>query len=164
MDDLLKLAQDAGMTQEQGETASGGLMSFLKDSMGEGDFNKVQEQMPGVEGAVEKYSSGDSGGGGGAAGLFGSAMSSFGVGGSSSGGGSAAGGLPALLATLTSKGINPSMVQKFLPLVAPLIKSKCGIDVSKYLGGGESTGAASSGSSSGGASNLMGQAMGMFGK
>ena len=65
-------------------------MSFLKDSMGEGDFNKVQEQMPGVEGAVEKYSSGDSGGG--AAGLFGSAMSSFGGGSGSSGGGSVAGG------------------------------------------------------------------------
>jgi hypothetical protein len=159
MDALLKLAQDSGMSEAQGETATGGIFSFLKENISADQFSKIEEQMPGVDGAVDKYASGDSGGSSG--GMFGSAMPSFGSSGGGASGG--AGGLAGLMTTLTSKGINPSMLQKFMPQVSALIKSKCGVDVSQYLGGAAAA-PSSGGASSGGAGGMMGQAMGMFGK
>lgn len=159
------------MSESQGETATGGLFSFLKDKMSKEQYAQVQEKLPGVDGAVDRYAapSGEGAGSGGMGGMLGSAMSSFGGGNKAAGGSSGGGadGLGGLLATLTSKGINPAMMQKFMPQASALVKAKCGVDISQYLGGAGSaastTGEASS-SASGGASNMMGQAMGMFGK
>lgn len=173
MDTLLKFAQDAGMSESQGETATGGLFSFLKDNMSKEQYSQVQGQLPGVDGAVDRYSAPAEGGGGGGGmgGMLGSAMSSLGGGGGGGAGGSAGAGLPGLLAALASKGIDPAMMKKYMPQVVALVKTKCGVDLSQYLGGigggtaaGGTAGQAPASSSSGGASNMMGQAMGMFGK
>jgi hypothetical protein len=188
MNDVLQAAENSGMTQEQGETAAGGVMNFLKAKLGDDNFKKIETQFPGIGEAGEKYTRSIDANAGGFGGLLGSAMSSFsGVGGSAEGG-AGAGGLATLTAMLASKGINPSMVQKFLSQIAPIIQQKCGIDVTKYLGGttpstagtgttetastttaGTATTEGAAGASTGGEgsaeiNNLMGQAMGMFGK
>ena len=168
MDAILKLAQDSGMSKEQGTTATGGLMSMVKQYLPADQYAKLENQIPGLKGAEEQYGkkAADTTSGGGGGGLMGAAMGAFGGGG---GGGSnkdeAPSSTPALLATLTSMGINPSMMSKFLPQISTFLKDKYGVDISQYVAG---AGGSSSGGDSGGSNsqvnNLMGQAMGMFGK
>eukprot|EP00545_Synedropsis_sp_CCMP1620_P012874 CAMPEP_0119009472 /NCGR_PEP_ID=MMETSP1176-20130426/4385_1 /TAXON_ID=265551 /ORGANISM="Synedropsis recta cf, Strain CCMP1620" /LENGTH=163 /DNA_ID=CAMNT_0006961993 /DNA_START=171 /DNA_END=662 /DNA_ORIENTATION=- len=161
MEALLKLATDSGMTAEQGKTATGGLFAFLKENVPAEQFSQIEEKLPGVDGAVDTYAkerAAPAADAGGAAGMLGSAMSSAG----------AAGGLAGLMTTLTSKGIDPSMMQKFMPQVSTMVKAKCGIDISQYLGGAATGGgdAAATGETpaAGGVKGLMGKAFGMFGK
>lgn len=180
MDDVKQAADDVGMTPEQGETATGGVLSFLKDHLSEEHFKMIEAHIPGAEATVQKYARGISEGGG-FGGMFGGVMSSL-------GGGSSAGGLASLMAVLASKGISPSMVQQFLAKVGPLIQQKCGIDVTKFFGDNATGGSGATTTTSGDsttttpaattseasapapapaadtASNLMGSAMGMFGK
>lgn len=165
MEDILKIAQDSGMSQEQGETATGGLMAFVKNKIPADQFAQLSEKIPGLDGAVEKYGSSDkAASGGGAGGMFGGAMSSL-TGGGGGGGGGGADSLPGLLTSLTSKGINPAQMQSFLPQVSTLCKEEFGVDISQYVGGAAAGGGdAAASSGGGGASDLMGSAMGMFGK
>ena len=180
MDEVKQAADDVGMTPEQGETATGGVLSFLKDHLSEDHFKMIEAHIPGAEATVQKYVRGASEGGG-FGGMLGGVMSSL-------GGGSSAGGLAGLMAVLASKGISPAMVQQFLTKIGPLIQQKCGIDITKFLGGAVAGGTAAStttpadsttsnpaptsNESSAAASapagdtmsNLMGTAMGMFGK
>lgn len=139
-------------------------MSMVKQYLPADQYAKLEGQIPGLKGAEEQYGTraadASSGGGGG---LMGAAMGAFGGGGSGNKD-EAPSSTPALLATLTSMGINPSMMSKFLPQISTFLKDKYGVDISQYVGGaGESSGGDSGGGGSQ-ASNLMGQAMGMFGK
>ena len=180
MDDVTQAANDVGMTAEQGETATGGVLSFLKDHLSEDHFKMIESYIPGAEEKVQAYARGASGSAGGFGGMLGSAMSSL-------GGGSSAGGLAGLMAILASKGISPAMVQQFLSKVGPMIQQKCGIDVTTLLGNVTATPASAStpdatpatpsaestaeaaptpapAAASDAAQDLMGSAMGMFGK
>jgi hypothetical protein len=173
MDSLLKMAADAGMTQEQGEAATGGIFALIKKNLESGQYTQILEKIPEIDGLVNKHEEAtrDAASGGG---LMGSLTSALG---SSSG----AGGIAGLLAVLGKQGISAKSVNAFLPQIAPLVKKQCGIDISSILGvpsssasgtsgetaGGTSTSgeaAGGTGSSSDAASKLMGSAMGMFGK
>jgi hypothetical protein len=157
MDQLLKMAGDAGMTQEQGKAATGGIMSLAKKTLDSGDFSKIIAKVPEIEGLVDKHddnSSARAGGeetsGGDGGGFMGSAMSIF----SSSG----AGGVADLLASLQKQGISPKEMNAFMPQLSSFIKSQCGVDINSVLG--LSDGDASS-AGGGGIGNAMG---GLFGK
>jgi hypothetical protein len=59
----------------------------------------------------------------------------FGGGGASGGGAAAgAGGVAGLLAMLEKQGIDASQVSAFMPQVASVVKSKCGVDIGSVLG------------------------------
>jgi hypothetical protein len=162
MDQLLKLAQESGMTESQGETASGGIFGLLKANLGEEEYGKIEQQFPEAEAMVQKQEKESSGGGG----LMGAAMGAFGGGGG--GGGSSSGGgggmdIAGLMSMAAGAGIGPAQMQKFLPMAAPVIQQMTGVDVSSMLGGSSSSGGGSS-ANGGGSPNPMGQIMGMFGK
>lgn len=171
MDQLLKLAQQAGMTEEQGKTAAGGIFGLLKSQLSEGQYAKLTSQFPEADALAtqQQQRDGGSGGGGGVGGLLGAAMGALdgdGAGGTQGGGGSGSGGggatdIVGLLAKLAGKGITPQQIQKFLPLVAPHIQKMTGIDVSSMLGtptagdGAGGTAATSASGGGGGANSAM---------
>mmetsp|Transcript_19650 Transcript_19650/g.27266 ORF Transcript_19650/g.27266 Transcript_19650/m.27266 type:complete len:167 (-) Transcript_19650:928-1428(-) len=143
MDKILEMATKAGMDQKQAETSSGGILSFLKGKLGDEQFSKIAEKVPGAGEAAQKYddeSSSASSGGGGMGGMLGGAMSSITK---SSGGGSDAGGVAGLTAMLASKGVDAGQLSKFLPQISSFLKDKAGVDVTSALGlpsdGGSST-------------------------
>jgi hypothetical protein len=183
MDDLLKLAEDAGMNKEQAETATGGVLDFLQKHVSEDQFKEIGKCLGPVEDMINKYKSEESGG----SKLVGSLMGSL----SGGGGGqkqqdraaagaaesgdnkaSGAGDLAGLLASLGSMGISPADVTKFLPKVVAFLK-KQNIDVADVLsmatgstsgGGGEGGETSGQQASTGGGGNPLGKIMGMFGK
>ncbi|KAI2507289.1 hypothetical protein MHU86_7125 [Fragilaria crotonensis] len=132
MDEVSKAATDAGMTPDQGKTATGGVMTFLKHHVSKKLFKTIEAHMPGARAAVKTHTRGTSEGGGGTglSGMFGGAMSAFGGKQGTGSPGEAAD----LMALLASKGISPTMVQQFLGKVGPLIQKKCGVDVTQCLG------------------------------
>ena len=142
MDELLKLAGQSGMNPQQAQATTGGLLNFIQGHMDSNKFDQqVAQNLPGAEQVMQQQQQATNTSGGAAAGgmggLLGSAMSAFGSnsGGQGSGGdGKTSGGLAALLATLMGQGVDPKMVQAFLPVFAAYIKSQCGIDVSTMLG------------------------------
>ena len=143
MDELLKLAGQSGMNPQQAQATTGGLLNFIQGHMDSNKFDQqVAQNLPGAQQVMQQQQQATSGGGaaaatGGMGGLLGSAMSAFdsSSGSQGSGGdGKTSGGLAALLATLMGQGVDPKMVQAFLPVFAAYIKSQCGIDVSTMLG------------------------------
>ena len=163
MDSLLKMAADAGMTQEQGEAATGGIFALIKKNLDSGQYTQILEKIPGIDGLVNKHEEATSRDASSEGGLMGSLTSALG---SSSG----AGGIAGLLAVLGKQGISAKSVNAYLPQIAPFIKKQCGIDISSILGVRSSSASRTSGEAAGGtsssdtASKLMGSAMGMFGK
>jgi hypothetical protein len=166
MDSILKMAADAGMTQEQGEAATGGIFSLVKKQLESGQFKQILEKIPEIDGLVDKHevATKDAASSGGLMGSLTSALGST---------ESGAGGIAGLLAVLGKQGISAKSVTNFLPQIAPLVQKQCGIDISSILGVPSSSAASGSGTSgdasgdttsgSDTASKLMGSAMGMFG-
>jgi hypothetical protein len=193
MEQLMKLAQQAGMTEEQGKTAIGGIFGLLKDHLSESNYSKLSKQFPEADALAKQDKAGvtdagtTSGGG-----LLGAAMGAVGgLQGAGAGGSSGNGSttdIINLLAKLAGKGVTPQQIEKFLPVVAPYIQKMTGVDVSKLLGTptAPSGAATTTGEGGGGAKNdamnminsltgggsgasdanknLLGSAMGMFGK
>jgi hypothetical protein len=167
MDQLLKIAADSGMTKEQGQAATGGIFSLVKEALDSGDFNKIVKMIPEVEGLVQKHEistkAADATDGGGAGGLLGSAMSALG----SSGAGSSAGaGITSLLAMLSSHGVTVKELNAFMPQVVSLVKTQCGVDISKILvvSGATPSAEGAVAPASAGSSNPLASRMSMFGK
>lgn len=160
MDQILKMAADAGMTKDQGEAATGGIFSMIKKTLDSGDFSKITSKVPEIDDLVNKHEAGAASGGGGG-GMFGSAMSKLG------GAGGGAGGLPELFASLSKQGIGTQEVNKFMPQLASFTKESCGVDIGSILGV-PATSAGGAGDAAGSmneqASAALGNAMGMFGK
>ncbi|CAJ1946314.1 unnamed protein product [Cylindrotheca closterium] len=159
MDQLMKLAGDAGLSEEQGKTATGGIMSMVKQNLDSGSYQKIVQQVPEVEGLVKDSDKEATGGGGG---LMGQAM---GMMGGSLGGAGQAGSIASLLTLMQSKGIGAEQMNAFMPQLAAFIKSKCGVDIGSQLGV-SADGAAAPAPAAGGfdASKLGGMMGGMFGK
>lgn len=172
MEEILKLAGDAGMSKEQAEKATGGIMSLVKSSLESGDYSKILQSIPEIESLVAKHEEETTSRAGGND-LMGSAMSmmnSFGGSGSGGAGGqnAAAGGassITGLLALLQGQGIGLQQLNSFMPMLTNLLKGKSGVDVSSILGvaspqaGQQPAAQQQSGGFSAG--NLLG---GMFGK
>jgi len=156
MDQLLQLANNAGMDAKQSEAATGGVLSFLKQNMGQ-DFDKISSNVSGADAAAEKYNVDSAASNGSSSGLGGlmSMASKFGGGGKTNGGG--AGSLPELLAQLQGQGVGTKEVGSFMPKLADVLQKNCGVDVSSILG---VSGSGSASSTSDG-NNPMGSLSGM---
>jgi hypothetical protein len=173
MDQLLKMAADSGMTKEQGQAATGGIFSLVKEALDAGDFNKIVKTIPELEGLVQEHETSTKAAaatdGGGAGGLLGSAMSalgSSGASGSAPAAGGSAGGIASLLAMLSSHGVSAKELNTFMPQVVSLVKTQCGVDISKILGvsGATSSAEGTAAPATAGSSNPLASLMGMFGK
>mmetsp|Transcript_40028 Transcript_40028/g.96661 ORF Transcript_40028/g.96661 Transcript_40028/m.96661 type:complete len:194 (-) Transcript_40028:128-709(-) len=193
MDQLLQFAEQAGMSEEQGKTATGGIFGLLQNGLGEEQYGKLKAEFPEADQLAtsqqQTSSNKNEAGGGGMGGLMGSAMGAL-SGGGGAGSGSSATDITALLAKLAGNGITPQQIQQFLPLAAPYIQQMTGVDVSSMLGvspsgsgstgggggnsamgmlssltgSGGSGGGGGGGTSAGDSSNPLGSVMGMFGK
>jgi hypothetical protein len=134
MDQLLKMAADAGMTKEQGKAASGGIFSLVKKTLDSGDYNKILQKIPEIKGVVvsnheESTKNAAASGQGGDGGLAASTMSALG----SSGAGGSAGGVAALFTALSSKGVNAKELSAFIPQLTSFVQWQCGADIGKIL-------------------------------
>jgi hypothetical protein len=165
MDQLLKMAADSGMTKEQGEAATGGIFSLVKKQLASGDYKKIVKMIPEVEGLVKEHeTSTKAATTGGAGGMIGSAMSA--AGGTADTAGGSAGGVASLLASLSSQGVTPKELNKFMPQVVSLVKTQSGVDIGKILGVSDATPSAggTAAPAKEGSTNPMSRFMGMFGK
>ena len=182
MEEVLKLAKKAGMSEEQGKAAMGGFVGLLKQHVPAEQYAQLEAKIPGLKEAqatygqqVEQAKSGQGEGG-----MMGAVLANTTGGKDTDGDGKvdAPSNMASLLTALTSMGIDPGMIQKFLPQITTFIQEKCGVDISQYVkvpgvapaapaAGGEGAApapAAAGGDAADTASKLMGQAMGMFGK
>jgi uncharacterized membrane protein YgcG len=176
MDQLLQLAQQAGMTDSQGKTAMGGIFQLLQSNVSSQDFAQIETAVPGAASAAAAAnttttnSKNDP-----TSQLMNSAMGMFGGSGGGGGGGSSSGGgttpvnsLPQLLQFATQSGIDVKQIMALLPMVIQFLQSHANVDVSSILGGtgGSSpttTAAPGGGSGNSGSSSLAAQAQGFLG-
>lgn len=173
MDQILKLAGEAGLSEDQGKAATGGIMAMVKKALDSGDYKKILEQVPEVEGLVEQQERASTSESGGAAGMLGQAMSMFGNTGGGSGAAGSSGGaasIASLLAMMQKQGVGAREMNSFMPMLASFVKSQCGVDIGSMLGtGGATTGASTTPSATGGSgandlqASLGGMMGGMFG-
>jgi hypothetical protein len=162
MDSVHQAARDSGMDDDQGNAMVGGILSFLKDHVSDDNYQRIAQNFPGADDAVQNHSRAVNTG---LAGWIGTAVSTLdskmngnkinsnNSSNNSSGNASSLtefGSLAGLVTYLAAKGISPNMVKQFLSFLVPLIQKKCGVDVSPYLGG---IGGGSSSSTSNSASN-----------
>lgn len=169
MDNLLKQAQDMGMSESQAKDSLGGVFSVLKSKLGEGDFNKILQAIPCADTmateANEKNRAGGNSSAGGPTGgndLLSGAMSMLG---GSGGGQQQAGGqtgtidgIGPLLGFLGKLGVDPKQLTSLLPMVSKFLSSNANVDTSSALnvpGGG---------GGAGGLGDLANQAQGLLGK
>ena len=147
MDQIIKVASNIGLSKEQCEAATGGIMSLAKNTLGAENYKKITEKIPEVDELVKKHEDGSrdatsSGGGG----LLGQAMGMLGKA-DSGGTAGTAGGVAGLLAMLQKQGIDAKEVNKFMPQLASIVKQQCGVDISSALGLPASSGSTGEGSS-----------------
>ena len=165
MDEILKMASNAGMTKEQGEEATGGIFALVKQNLSDEQYQQITSQIPQIDSLVNKEeessTSTERASGGGL--MSNLASMTGGSGGGTTGSNTAA--LTALIGICGKYGISAKQVHMFLPQVVSLVKKQCGVDIGSMLGLPASGSAETSGSTTGGsqASSMMGSAMGMFG-
>jgi len=155
MEQLLKLATDSGMSESQGKDSLGGIFSFLKSKMSEGDFSKISQAVPEAGQLASDADAKIQGGGGGGGGLMGSAMGMLGGGGGGASGGGIDG-LGDLMGFFGKQGVNPQQATGLMGNLSGFLKDNAGVDPSSVLGTG------GSGASSG-AEGLASQAQGLLG-
>jgi hypothetical protein len=161
MDQLLKLAEQAGMSKDQANKALAGVFGLLKNKLPAEQYKMVSDKFPEADGLVaEQTKSGGSDGAGdgdegGLGGFMGAAMGALGAAEGSTN-------TASLMAMLAKAGIGPETFGNFVSTAAPKIKELTGVDVASMLPGG--SGASEGGGDGEATSNPMGQMMSMFGK
>jgi len=181
MDQLLQIANDSGMSDEQSKQSLGGLLSYLKSKLDELDWSKLSEALGTEQSSAlieesEKVKAEAKPSGAGSS-LMDNAMglmnSLTGEGGGSSSdgadgdGGSKIDSIPELLSFLNGLGVNQKQVTDFLPNAVAYLKTEFGVDASPLLGlaGGTGGGTAdndASGGGGGGGGSLAEQASNFF--
>lgn len=119
------LVKQLGVTEGQAEGGAGLLFKLAKDQLG-GDFSKVTQAMPEVQGLIGKAPES-----GGAAKMLGGLASMLG-----GEGGAAAGklaGLASLAGGFSNLKLDSGMVAKFVPVVLEFVKSRKGQEIFALL-------------------------------
>ena len=122
MELLSLLTKQLGVTDEQAKGGAGLIFDHAKGELGDADFGKVTDAIPGIGSLLSSAS------GGGGGGMLGGALSSLG----GSGGG---GGLASLISGFSGLGLDGSMVGKFIPIILSFVQSKGGDTVKNLLAG-----------------------------
>ena len=119
MDEFIKLITgQLGIDAQEGRAATGGVMNFIREQVGESVFSQISQQLPGVQGLVSDAQSAGSQAGGG---LLGSLTS---MAGSLLGG--KAGSLATIASILASSGISLDKSGQFVSLLVGFLKGKLG--------------------------------------
>ena len=128
MDEFIELVtQQLGLSSGDSRSATGGIMNFIKEHVGETLFAQISQQLPGVQGLVSDAQnvSSESGGGGG---LMGSLAS---IAGSLLGG--KAGSLATIASILAKSGVSLDQSGQFVSMLVGFLKAKLGEDTFSSL-------------------------------
>ena len=121
-----RLVQDLGVSEDQAAGGAGLLLSMARDKLSSGEFARISEYVPGVEGMLSAAPG--EGGGGDLLGAVGGLVSSFG------GGAANLGALTSLAGGFGKLGLDAGMVAKFVPILLDFVRERGGDDVAGLLG------------------------------
>ncbi len=121
MELVQQLAAGAGVSSSQAEGGAGLLFGLVKDQLSAGDFARVADAVPGVEGLIDAAPET----GGGLGGLLGGVASAL--------GGNELGNLASLAAGFGKLDLDAGMVGKFIPIVLSYLQSKGGSDLASLV-------------------------------
>jgi len=124
MEILSMLTEQLGVTEDQAKGGAGAIFNLAKEKLGDADFGKVAEAVPGMEellGAAPAR--------GGLAGLVGGLASKLG------GGAGKLGSLASLAGGFKDLGLDSGMVGKFIPIILSFVQSKGGDSIKSLLAG-----------------------------
>ncbi len=123
MELISQLTSSLGIGEDQAKGGAGLLFNLAKDKLGAGDFAKVADAVPGMDGLLDAAPSS----GGGIGGMLGGLASSI--------GGGDLGDLAKLAGGFDKLGLDAGMIQKFLPIVLDFVGQKGGDTVKNLLSG-----------------------------
>jgi hypothetical protein len=124
MEILRMLTEQLGVTEEQAKGGAGAIFNLAKEKLGDADFGKVAEAVPGMEELL-----GAAPASGGLAGVVGGLASKLG------GGAGKLGSLASLAGGFKDLGLDSSMVGKFIPIILSFVQSKGGDSIKSLLAG-----------------------------
>jgi hypothetical protein len=110
-----QLTKNLNIEEGQAMGGAGLLFKLAKEKLGDTDFSKIAQHVPGVNDLIN--SAPESGGVAGALGGLASALG---------GGGSELGSLAALAGGFSNLGLDTGMISKFIPLILSFVESKGG--------------------------------------
>jgi hypothetical protein len=128
MQEFIQMAvNQLGIKEETARSATGGLLQVLQENVGAGDFQNLQDAIPGASDLLKSVSGGGEAGGGSLLkGVMGKALSTVGV-----DGGAALG----IIGMLSQTGLGAKQVTEFVPMFVNFLKDKAGAGmVTQLLG------------------------------
>jgi hypothetical protein len=111
---IQQLVSSTGVNQQQAEGGAGLIFGLVKERLSSGDFSKVADAVPGVEGLIDSAPSS----GGGLGGLLGGVASAMGAG--------DLGNLASLAEGFSKLDLDAGMVGKFIPVVLSYLQNQGG--------------------------------------
>jgi hypothetical protein len=123
MELVQQLVQGAGVSSSQAEGGAGLLFGLVKDQLSSGDFSKVADAVPGIDGLIDAAP--DSGGGLG--GMLGGVASAL--------GGNELGNLASLASGFSKLDLDAGMIGKFIPIVLNYLQSQGGDGLASLVKG-----------------------------
>jgi len=125
MDEFLKMvAKQLGIDDAQVRTATGGIMNFVREQIGETDFSEIASKLPGVQRLISESENAPDAGGG----LLGSLTSLAG-----SLLGEKGGSLATIASIFAKSGISLEKSADFLTMLVDFLRNKLGSDVFETL-------------------------------
>ena len=124
MEILSMLTEQLGVTEDQAKGGAGAIFNLAKEKLGDADFGKVAEAVPGMEELL-----GAAPASGGLAGVVGGLASKLG------GGAGKLGSLASLAGGFKNLGMDSGMVGKFIPIILSFVQSKGGDSIKNILAG-----------------------------
>jgi hypothetical protein len=118
-----QLVQGAGVSSSQAEGGAGLLFGLLKEQLSSGDFAKLADAVPGIDGLIDAAP--DSGGGLG--GLLGGVASAL--------GGEELGNMASLASGFSKLDLDAGMIGKFVPIVLNYLQSQGGEGLASLVKG-----------------------------
>jgi hypothetical protein len=118
-----QLIEGTGVSASQAEGGAGLLFGLVKERLASGDFARVADALPGVEGLID----GAPESGGGLGGLLSGVASAL--------GGQEAGGLASLASGFSKLDLDAGMIGKFIPIVLNYLQSSGGSDLASLVKG-----------------------------
>ncbi|GEM_PF-3274640 len=126
--------QQLGISQDDAEQATSGLLSVLQGQAGEGDFSSLLSQIGGAEQLMNKFDTGTNlGGGASGGGLMGNLMGAVG---GMLGGGSTANSLVGMAGLLSQLNLDSSQLGGLASLFFDFVKGNAGDSLAQNLMGG----------------------------
>jgi hypothetical protein len=119
------LTKNLDVQEGQAKGGAGLLLKMAQEKLGDEDFSKVAEHIPGIDSMIKEAP-----GGGGIGGVLGGVASALG-----GGRGSSLGNLASLAGGFSELGLDAGMIGQFIPVILSFVQSKGGEEVGELLSG-----------------------------